>query len=180
MSHVQRCVVDLSSLPPLASLTLTTTTSSLVVAPPVLGAVHATSLADAVLVLPSCGQLRMHECRGVDVYASCASRVVIEGCRGVRFAPHVGLAADGESSESGAPQVDDFDHPGGRSPNWAVIPPEERVGGEVWAKIAVPGEAVVQRREGRGKKIQEEQEGVNGGESTKYSPPWAFCPKGRE
>ena len=49
------------------------------------GPIHVTDVQGSVLVV-TCRQFRMHECKNVDVYLSCSSRPIIEGCSGIRFA----------------------------------------------------------------------------------------------
>ena len=58
--------------------------SSLLVCGLVSGPAHVTNVQDSVLVI-SCRQLRMHDCRNVDVYLACSSRPIIEDCEGIRF-----------------------------------------------------------------------------------------------
>jgi tubulin-specific chaperone C len=90
ISNLHRCVVDISQgatdNKPFANLTLKTIDSSLVACGQVSGPIHLTGVVKSVLVV-SCRQFRMHDCRNVDVYLHCASRPIIEDCEGIRFAP---------------------------------------------------------------------------------------------
>ena len=77
----------------------------------------------------------MHGARDVDVYLQCASRPIVEGCAGVRFAPlpeglRKGWGLEGEANLWD--QVDDFGWlKADKSPNWSVLPEGERVQGLV-------------------------------------------------
>lgn len=85
------------------------------------GPMHITGLERSVLVL-RCRQLRMHEARESEVYLWCKSSPIVEDCSGVRFAPY------GEAEGNMWEDVKDFkwlrgDEP---SPNWSLVPAEER------------------------------------------------------
>jgi hypothetical protein len=130
--------------------------SSLLLLGTVNGAVHATGLEHCVLVVRA-RQLRMHECRQCVVYADVASGPIVEDCAGMAFAPapppaHHAVAAAAATAAAAvtadgggaAPpnqwdKVQDFkwlrSEP---SPNWSVLPQEERLGEEVWRGV-VPG-----------------------------------------
>lgn len=81
----------------------------------------------------------MHDAKNVDVYLLCSSRPIIEDCNGIRFAPlgKEGLGDTWEGVERNMwDQVDDFkwlksEH----SPNWSVLPEEERVDEKAWEGI---------------------------------------------
>ncbi|CAN6244700.1 unnamed protein product [Urochloa humidicola] len=82
-------------------------------------------------------QIRIHEARATDFYLRVRSRPIIEDCSGVRFAPHAlkydGI--DGDLKESGLEEetgnwanVDDFKWLRAvQSPNWCLVPEEERL-----------------------------------------------------
>ncbi|CAN6278850.1 unnamed protein product [Urochloa humidicola] len=81
-------------------------------------------------------QIRIHEARATDFYLRVRSRPIIEDCSGVRFAPHC-LNYDGidkDLKESGLEEetgnwanVDDFKWLRAvQSPNWCLVPEEER------------------------------------------------------
>src|SRR5206468_923395 len=57
---------------------------SLLICGQVDGPAHITGVSCSVIVI-SCRQFRMHDCTNVDVYLSCSSRPIIEGCRNIRF-----------------------------------------------------------------------------------------------
>jgi hypothetical protein len=87
--RIENCVVDLSvptsSGLPFASLTMKGVRKSLLLCGKVDGPAHVTGIENSVLVL-DCRQLRMHDCKNVDVYLQCLSRPIIEDCYGIRFA----------------------------------------------------------------------------------------------
>lgn len=90
VSHLRHCVVDMS-VPtktgrPFAGLTLKDIKDSLIVCGHVSGPIHITGLEGAILVV-ACRQFRMHESKNCDVYLHCASRPIVEDCKGIRFAP---------------------------------------------------------------------------------------------
>jgi tubulin-specific chaperone C len=90
LTSLKGCVVDISVLSPegsapFAGLTIKNVKGSLLVCGTVSGPAHITSVEDSVIVV-TCRQFRMHECKKVDVYLSCSSRPIIEDCSGIRFA----------------------------------------------------------------------------------------------
>lgn len=93
---------------------------------------HLTALHKCTLFVAT-RQFRMHGARDVDVYLQCASRPIVEGCEGVRFAPlprglREGWGLQGEANLWD--QVDDFGWlKADRSPNWSILPEAERVVG---------------------------------------------------
>lgn len=84
LADSSRCVIKCSV--PSRTLTAKNVHNSVVVAGPINGAAHVTRLANSVLIV-SCRQLRMHDCRNCDVYLHCSSNPIIEHCSEVRFAP---------------------------------------------------------------------------------------------
>ncbi|CAL5057719.1 unnamed protein product [Urochloa decumbens] len=82
-------------------------------------------------------QIRIHEARATDFYLRVRSRPIIEDCRGVRFAPHAlkydeideDLKESGLEEETGNwANVDDFKWLRAvQSPNWCLVPEEERL-----------------------------------------------------
>ncbi|RLM80401.1 tubulin-folding cofactor C [Panicum miliaceum] len=82
-------------------------------------------------------QIRIHEARATDFYLRVRSRPIIEDCNGVRFAPHalkydgidVDLKESGFEEETGKwANVDDFKWLRAvQSPNWCLVPEEERL-----------------------------------------------------
>lgn len=98
LTSLKRCIVDMSvptaNGAPFAGLALKNIKSSLIIAGRVAGAAHITGIEDSIIVVDS-RQVRMHDCKNVDIYLQCASRPIIEDCNNVRFSPipecHVGL-----------------------------------------------------------------------------------------
>lgn len=85
---LRHCVVDMS-IPtangkPYASLTARDVKESLLVCGQIGGPAHITGIEKSVIVV-SCRQFRMHNCKDVDVYLSSTSNPIIEGCSNVRF-----------------------------------------------------------------------------------------------
>ncbi|KAI4859065.1 TBCC-domain-containing protein [Hypoxylon rubiginosum] len=138
LTNLERCVVDMtvptSTGAPFAGLVLKNIKESLIVAGHVAGPVHMTGLENSTVVVAA-RQVRIHECRNVDVYLHCASHPIIEDCSGMRFAPLPELYAS--KSEAGDKnqwdQVDDFkwlkSEP---SPNWSTLPEEQRIPEDIW------------------------------------------------
>jgi len=125
---------------PFAGLALKNIKSSLIIVGHVAGAAHITAVEDSIVVVAS-RQVRMHDCKNVDIYLHCASRPIIEDCSNIRFSPipecHT-IASEGPV-QNHWDQVDDFkwlkaEH----SPNWSILPEEERLKEEVWTNV-VPG-----------------------------------------
>ena len=90
LTSLKSCAVDMSVLSPqdsapFAGLTIKNVKGSLLVCGIVSGPAHITGAEDSVIVV-TCRQFRMHECKNVDVYLSCSSRPIIEDCSGIRFA----------------------------------------------------------------------------------------------
>lgn len=90
ITKITRCVLDMS-IPttngaPFAGLSLKEINESLIVVGRVAGAAHITDVKDSILVVAS-RQVRLHECKNIDIYLMCSSRPIIEDCEGVRFAP---------------------------------------------------------------------------------------------
>lgn len=88
MTSLHHCVVDMS-IPtangkPYASLTAKDVQESLLVCGQVHGPAHITGVQNSVIVV-SCRQFRMHDCKNVDVYLSSSSNPIIEGCTNIRF-----------------------------------------------------------------------------------------------
>ncbi|CCC09662.1 hypothetical protein SMACR_03695 [Sordaria macrospora] len=145
LTNMKGCIVDMSTPTqagggaPFASLALKNISDSLIVAGHVDGPCHITGLRDSK-VLVVARQVRIHECENVDFYLYCASRPIIEDCKGLRFAPAPKVhSADKDEKTNMWDQVDDFkwlkaEH----SPNWSVLPEEQRIAEDIW-KDKVPG-----------------------------------------
>lgn len=90
LTDLTGCVVDMSvptaNGTPFAGLALKNISRSLIVAGRVAGAVHVTNMSESILVVTA-RQVRIHDCKNVDVYLHCASHPIIEDCTGMRFAP---------------------------------------------------------------------------------------------
>ena len=71
---------------PFAGLALQSIKDSLIIAGHVAGAAHITGVENSIIVVES-RQVRMHDCKNVDIYLHCASRPIIEDCSNVRFSP---------------------------------------------------------------------------------------------
>ncbi|KAI1370812.1 TBCC-domain-containing protein [Hypoxylon crocopeplum] len=138
LANLERCVVDMtiptSTGAPFAGLALKNINKSLIIAGQVAGPVHMTNLENSVVVVAA-RQVRIHECRNVDVYLHCTSHPIIEDCSGMRFAPLPELYA-GQLETPGKDQwnqVDDFkwlkSEP---SPNWNILPEEKRIPADIW------------------------------------------------
>ena len=98
ITKVNRCIVDMSvptaNGAPFAGLALKNIKESLIIAGHVAGAAHITAVENSIIVVAS-RQVRMHDCKNVDIYLLCASRPIIEDCHNIRFSPipacHVSL-----------------------------------------------------------------------------------------
>ncbi|KAF6165914.1 hypothetical protein GIB67_012811 [Kingdonia uniflora] len=105
---------------------------------PVLGSILIEEVEGCLFVLAS-HQIRIHHAKGTDFYLRVRSRPIVEDCNGVRFAPYVldyeGIERDLKESsldeETGNwENVDDFKWLRAvQSPNWSILPEEERVSG---------------------------------------------------
>lgn len=92
---------------------------------------------DGCIFVMAAHQIRIHEARVTDFYLRVRSRPIIEDCSGVRFAPYVlnyeGIGEDlkdsGLEEETGNwANVDDFKWlKAVQSPNWRLVPEEERL-----------------------------------------------------
>ncbi|KAF8473914.1 tubulin binding cofactor C-domain-containing protein [Kalaharituber pfeilii] len=134
------------SYPP-STIAVRDISDSILFLPQIDGPAHLTSIKNSVLVL-ACHQFRMHDTHDTDVYLLCPSRPIIEDCSGIRFAPlpNEWLLKVGTDVPRGSDaartrqnfwnQVDDFkwlrsEH----SPNWSVLPEDQRVSLEVWSMV---------------------------------------------
>ncbi|EDN95142.1 hypothetical protein SS1G_11017 [Sclerotinia sclerotiorum 1980 UF-70] len=143
ITKLNRCIVDMSvptaNGAPFAGLALKNIKHSLVIAGHIAGPAHVTGIEDSIIVVTS-RQVRIHECKNVDIYLHCASRPIIEDCSNVRFAPIPGSQnVTDESIENQWDQVDDFKWLKAEpSPNWTILPEEERLKEEIWTDV-IPG-----------------------------------------
>jgi hypothetical protein len=89
LQDIDGCIVDMSvpaAVTPFAGLAIKNIRRSIIVTGSVSGPVHITGMSDSILVIAS-RQVRIHECRNVDMYLHCTSHPIIEDCTGMRFAP---------------------------------------------------------------------------------------------
>ena len=168
LTKLTNCIVDMSAPTsngsPFAGLALKNIKKSLLIVGHVAGAAHITAVEDSIIVVAS-RQVRMHECRNVDIYLHCASRPIIEDCSNVRFAPipeqYVSLSggkwedaannmqriSSEEEVKNQWDQVDDFKwlkmEP---SPNWSVLSEEERLSDEMWRDVSAELGASVEEK----------------------------------
>lgn len=88
ITSLNHCIVDMSiptaNSKPFASLTVKDVEESLLICGQVGGPAHITGVDHSIIVV-SCRQFRMHNCKDVDVYLSCSSNPIIEDCSNVRF-----------------------------------------------------------------------------------------------
>ncbi|GKT82562.1 tubulin binding cofactor c [Colletotrichum tofieldiae] len=150
LTDLKGCVVDmslaLSGNTSFASLALKNIEKSLIVAGNVTGPAHITGVSDSIIVVAA-RQVRIHECKNVDIYLHCSSHPIIEDCSNMRFAPlpasfvlMIAQETPEDPVKNQWDQVDDFkwlkSEP---SPNWSILPEEQRLADEIWTKV-VPGE----------------------------------------
>jgi hypothetical protein len=104
---------------------------------PVTGSILIEEVVGCVFAIAS-HQIRIHGAKGSDFYLRVRSRPIVEDCNGVRFAPYClsyrGIEDDlrgaGLDAETGNwANVDDFQWLRAvQSPNWSILPENERVG----------------------------------------------------
>lgn len=160
LTDLSGCIVDMSvptaNGAPFAGLALQNIKNSLIIAGHVAGAAHITGVEDSIIVVAS-RQVRMHDCKNVDIYLHCASRPIIEDCSNIRFSPIpecyvcqtlrsvasaltiFQMTTQESPVQNQWDQVDDFkwlkaEH----SPNWSVLPDESKLNEELWTSV-VPG-----------------------------------------
>ena len=90
IEEVNSCVVNIATQwmrsSPLASVQISHTSQSLIVCGNISGSVFVSDSAACIFVA-TCGQLRLHQCTNCVVYLHCSSNPIIEGCKGIKFAP---------------------------------------------------------------------------------------------
>ncbi|KAJ0015710.1 hypothetical protein NQD34_014000 [Periophthalmus magnuspinnatus] len=134
LTHVKNCTVKLFGSP--STLHLKHIEDCQILCGPVSSSVFIDHCKNSTLVLP-CQQLRTHNTTNTQVYLHVTSRAIIEDCTGVSFAPftwsYPGLERDFvvsglDKSRNNWNDVDDFNWlaAGTPSPNWSVIPEEQR------------------------------------------------------
>ncbi|MGH0154878.1 UNVERIFIED_CONTAM: hypothetical protein FKN15_044504 [Acipenser sinensis] len=134
LTHLSSCTVKLFGAP--STLHIKHVRDSTILCGPVSSSVFIDHCSGCTFAFP-CQQLRTHNTTDSRAYLHVTSRAIVEDCSGVRFAPftwsYPGLEEDFQVSgldreRNNWTQVDDFnwlasDAP---SPNWSVIPEEER------------------------------------------------------
>ncbi|MBN3270601.1 TBCC protein, partial [Polyodon spathula] len=134
LTHLSSCTVKLFGAP--STLHIKHVRDSTILCGPVSSSVFIDHCSGCTFAFP-CQQLRTHNTTDSQAYLHVTSRAIVEDCSGVRFAPfswsYPGLEEDFQVSgldreRNNWTQVDDFnwlvsDAP---SPNWSVIPEEER------------------------------------------------------
>lgn len=90
LTELTGCIVDMS-IPTsqghaFPGLHMRDIKKSVIVAGRVAGPVHITGISDSILVIVA-HQVRIHDCKNVDIYLHCTSHPIIEDCSGMRFAP---------------------------------------------------------------------------------------------
>lgn len=90
ITETSSCIVNLAARldrdAPLANVQISRARQSLFLCGSVRGPVFTSNSSDCVVVT-TCGQLRLHQCKNCVVYLYCSSKPVIEGCTGIKFAP---------------------------------------------------------------------------------------------
>ncbi|XP_075060293.1 tubulin-specific chaperone C [Mixophyes fleayi] len=135
LSQLRDCTVTLPGSP--ATLHMRGLSGCRVLCGPVSSSVFVDDCTDCLFSV-SCQQLRTHSTRDSRFYLHVTSRAIIEDCSGLLFAPYTwsypGMLQDYElagldRARNNWDLVDDFNWlaMGVRSPNWGVIPEEERI-----------------------------------------------------
>jgi tubulin-specific chaperone C len=90
LTELEKCIVDMSvptaGKAAFLSLAIKNIKKCLIIAGHVAGPAHLTGVSDSIIVVAA-RQVRIHECKNVDIYLHCTSHPIIEDCSGVRFAP---------------------------------------------------------------------------------------------
>ena len=89
ITNIKACVVDISARStrdnPLAKAHILAARRSLIMCGHVSGSTFLSDSEGCILVA-TCGQMRLHNCKNGVVYLHCSSNPVIEGCQGIKFA----------------------------------------------------------------------------------------------
>lgn len=135
LTDLSNCKIKLYGNP--NTLRLNKARNCTVLCGPVSTSVFLEDCSDCVLAV-ACQQLRVHTTRDTRIFLQVTSRAIVEDCSGVQFAPYSwsysGIDKDFEGSgldrnKNNWSDVDDFNWlvPGVASPNWSLLPEEERV-----------------------------------------------------
>ncbi|XP_069624670.1 tubulin-specific chaperone C [Ranitomeya imitator] len=135
LSQLRDCTVTLPGSP--ATLHIRGLSGCKVLCGPVVTSVFVDHCTNCLFTFP-CQQLRTHSTRDCRFYLHVTSRAIIEDCSGLRFAPFTWSypsiqqdyqRAGLDQNRNNWDQVDDFNWLAMdvRSPNWSIIPAEERI-----------------------------------------------------
>ena len=90
ITNINGCIIDLSARAtigsPLAKVHIFAARRSLMICGHVSGSTFLSDC-EACIVIASCGQMRLHNCKDCLLYLHSTSNPVIEGCKGMKFAP---------------------------------------------------------------------------------------------
>lgn len=134
LSELNGCTVRLYGNP--NTLRLARARGCKVLCGPVSTSVFLEDCSDCVLAV-ACQQLRVHTTRDTRIFLQVTSRAIVEDCSGIRFAPYTwsyeGIDKDFrgsglDRSKNNWSDVDDFNWLARdvASPNWSILPEEER------------------------------------------------------
>ncbi|XP_072523884.1 tubulin-specific chaperone C [Salminus brasiliensis] len=135
LSHLTNCKVRMLGSP--STLHIKNVKDCLILSGPVSSSVFVDECSSCTLGF-ACQQLRTHNTTDTQIYLHVTSRAIVEDCQGVRFAPltwtYDGMDSDFRVSgldpkRNNWSLVDDFNWlaAGTPSPNWTVIPEDERI-----------------------------------------------------
>lgn len=135
LTELSNCKIKLYGSP--NTLRLTKARSCTVLCGPVSTSVFVEDCSECVLAV-ACQQLRVHTTRDTRIFLQVTSRAIVEDCSGIQFAPYTwnypGIDKDFEGSgldksKNNWNDVDDFNWlaQGVASPNWSILPEEERM-----------------------------------------------------
>ena len=134
VDNMTSCTVKLLGVP--STVHVTNLRDVTLLCGPVQTSVFIENCSDCTFVL-ACQQLRTHSTTGSNFYLKVTSKGIVEDCRELMFAPYAldypelsghmeasGLSADVNNWD----KIDDFNwlHTGKQSPNWSVLPPQDR------------------------------------------------------
>jgi len=134
--NIQNSTLSLHGSP--STLRLVNLTGCKLLCGPVFTSIFIEDCRDCVFFL-SCQQLRVHSSETLDIYLRVRARAVIEDCSRIRFGPYtwthpksaqLHLETEINENMERFDCIDDFNWLAFTtpSPNWAIIPPAERVG----------------------------------------------------
>lgn len=134
LANLQDCTVSL--LNDMSALWVSGLTNCKVLASPVAGAIFLDHCTNCTFIIAS-RQIRIHNSHDCSYYLHTASHPIIEHCKGMRFAPYNLSQQDTgdrfqeaqlNQQDNHWQEIDDFDWlRAQQSPNWSIIPVEERL-----------------------------------------------------